>query len=162
MHGFLSMGCHDNRHGAPWVQARRLLCTCAFHGKVVLGMAEWHGAWHGRVVLTIPFKVLLAGKSACSSKCFTYFLAMSERQSKLRRLEELRRNNPHISASALSEVILDIEKHGLPELHAKKHVQEARDSTVSEHTAYGPLLETTSVTCKDGTTKQILYVILSI
>ena len=83
---------------------------------------------------------------------------MSERQSKLRRLEELRRNNPHISASALSEVILDIETHGLPERHAKKHVQEARDSTVSEHTAYGPLLETTSVTCKDGTKKQMLYV----
>lgn len=125
----------------------------------MLGMAEWlvwPYAYSGSP--TIPFKVLLAGKSACSSKCFTYFLAMSERQSKLRRLEELRRNNPHISASALSEVILDIEKHGLPELHAKKHVQEARDSTVSEHTAYGPLLETTSVTCKDGTTKQILYV----
>lgn len=51
-----------------------------------------------------------------------------ERAAKLRRLEELRRNNPHISATALAEVISDLEQHGLPDLHSRKHVQEARDS----------------------------------
>ena len=90
--------------------------------------------------------------------CFTESHVMSERVAKLRRLEDLRRNNPHISASALSGVILDIEKHGLPELHCKKHVQEAREITLRDHTAYGPLLQTTNVICKDDSTKPLLHV----
>ena len=49
------------------------------------------------------------------------FHHMTERASELRRLEGLRRSNPHISASALSELIQDIEKHGVPDLHGRKH-----------------------------------------
>ena len=86
------------------------------------------------------------------------FHHMTERASKLRRLEDLRRSNPHISASALSELIQDIEKHGVPDLHGRKHVQEAREHTVRMHNAYGPMLCTTPVHCKDGSTKDLLYV----
>lgn len=83
---------------------------------------------------------------------------MAERAAKLRRLECLRRSNPHISASALSELIADIEKHGLPDLHNRKHVKEARDATLSQHTAYGPLLCTASVVDKSGNKRSFLYV----
>ena len=88
------------------------------------------------------------------------FHHMIERASKLRRLEDLRRSNPHISASAfaLSELIQDIEKHGVPDLHGKKHIHEAREHTVQTHNAYGPMLCTTPVHCKDGSTKDLLYV----
>ena len=83
---------------------------------------------------------------------------MAERPAKLRRLEDLRRNNPHISASALSEIITDIEKNGLPDLHGRKHVKEARDFTLKAHDAYGPMLETTQVVVKNGERRDILYV----
>ena len=83
---------------------------------------------------------------------------MAERPAKLRRLEDLRRNNPHISASALSEIITDIEKNGLPDLHGRKHVKEARDFTLKAHDAYGPMLETTQVVLKNGERRDILYV----
>ena len=68
---------------------------------------------------------------------------MDARASKLRRLEGLRRNNPQITASALSEVIQDIELNGLPDLHSRKHVAEARDHTVKGYNAYGPMLPNT-------------------
>lgn len=83
---------------------------------------------------------------------------MDARASKLRRLEGLRRNNPQITASALSEVIQDIELNGLPDLHSRKHVAEARDHTVKGYNAYGPMLSTTNVVCKDGAEKPLLFV----
>ena len=83
---------------------------------------------------------------------------MDARASKLRRLEDLRRNNPQITASALSEVIQDIELNGLPDLNSRKHVAEARDYTVKGYNAYGPMLSTANVVCKDGTEKSLLFV----
>ena len=77
--------------------------------------------------------------------------------SKLRRLEDLRRNNPQIAESALS-VIQDIELNGLPDRHPRKHFAEARDYTVKGYNASGPMLSTTNVVCKDGTEKSLLFV----
>ena len=82
----------------------------------------------------------------------------SERASKLRRLEALRRDNPHVSASALSALLEDIEQHGMPDLTGKKHVKEARDYTLHQHTAYGPMLETVELVNTDGTSQGMVVV----
>ena len=82
----------------------------------------------------------------------------SERASKLRRLEALRRDNPHVSASALSALLEDIEQHGMPDLTGKKHVKEARDYTLHQHTAYGPMLETVELLNTDGTSQEMVVV----
>lgn len=82
----------------------------------------------------------------------------SERASKLRRLEALRRDNPHVSASALSALLEDIEQNGLPDLTGKKHVKEARDYTLEQHKAYGPMLETVQLVNVDGTSQDMVVV----
>ena len=81
-----------------------------------------------------------------------------ERAAKLRRLEGLRRDNPHISASALSSVVQDIQVNGLPDLYSRKHIKEARDIKLQEMTAYGPLFSQAPVIHKDGTEKQLMFV----
>ena len=81
------------------------------------------------------------------------------RAAKLRRLEGLRRDNPHISASALSSVVQDIQVNGLPDLYSRKHIKEARDIKLQEMTAYGPLFSQAPVIHKDGTEKQLMFVI---
>ena len=62
-----------------------------------------------------------------------------ERAAKLRRLESLRRDNPHITASALTSLLQDIQENGMPDLVARKHVKEARDVRLQEVNSYGPL-----------------------
>jgi len=81
-----------------------------------------------------------------------------ERAAKLRRLEGLRRGNPHISASALSSLVQDIQVNGLPDLYSRKHIKEARDIKLQEMTAYGPLFSQAPVIHKDGTERQLLFV----
>ena len=81
-----------------------------------------------------------------------------ERASKLRRLEALRRDNPHVSASALSALLEDIEQNGMPDLTGKKHVKEARDYTLDQHKAYGPMLETVQLVNMDGSFQDMVVV----
>lgn len=88
-----------------------------------------------------------------------FWLKAMERAAKLRRLEGLRRGNPHISASALSSLVQDIQVNGLPDLYSRKHIKEARDIKLQEMTAYGPLFSQAPVIHKDGTERQLLFVI---
>ena len=80
------------------------------------------------------------------------------RPAKLRRLEDLRRGNPYVSSSALSNIVKDIQQHGLPELHQRKHMQQARDARLDEHTGYGPLTGKINVMLKDGKKGEIMVV----
>ena len=81
-----------------------------------------------------------------------------ERASKPRRPEALRRDNPRVSASALSALLEDIEQHGMPDLTGKKHAKKARDYTLHQHTAYGPMLETVELVNIDGTSQEMVVV----
>ena len=63
-----------------------------------------------------------------------------------------------MSSSALSNIVKDIQEHGLPELHQRKHMQQARDWRLNEHNAYGPLTETVSIMFKDGKKGEIMLV----
>lgn len=82
-----------------------------------------------------------------------------ERAAKLRRLESLRRDNPHITASAFSSLLQDIQENGIPGLVARKHVKEARDVRLQGVDSYGPLFTEASVMHKDGTQRPILFII---
>ena len=70
----------------------------------------------------------------------------------------MRRDNPHVSASALSALLEDIEQNGMPDLTGKKHVKEARDYTLDQHKAYGPMLETVQLVNMDGSFQDMVVV----
>ena len=58
---------------------------------------------------------LMHDRRICSS-AYVLFRFMAERAAKLRRLEAFRRRIPHVTASALSTILVDIERHGLSEI----------------------------------------------
>ena len=62
---------------------------------------------------------------------------------KLDELERFRRKVPHASANALSAVLREAKRSGLPALGtARHHLQEARDAQMGTETEYGPLYQT--------------------
>ena len=64
---------------------------------------------------------------------------MDERTAKLQRLHFLRRQLPHLSASALSSVLEDVQRHGAVDLHQRKHIKEATMNELSKYDEYGQL-----------------------
>lgn len=78
-----------------------------------------------------------------------------KRDAHLVHLETFRRSLPHVSGSALSCILQEIEEQGLPQLKQRKHFQQARDHLLSKYTAYGPLLTSISLECANGSTIQI-------
>ena len=87
-----------------------------------------------------------------------FLLEAMERAAKLRRLEGLRRENPHISASALASLVHDIQANGLPDLYSRKHIKEARDVRIQEMNAYGPLFTQAPVIHRDGNERPLMFV----
>ena len=77
-------------------------------------------------------------------------LAGMERAAKLQKLEDFRRSKPHCSASALSQILTAIKKHGLPELTGRGAMREARDHVAEHDGLYGPVIKTISIELKDG------------
>ena len=61
------------------------------------------------------------------------------RANKLRKLDMFRRKLPHMSASALAAVLKVVEDEGIPEVHNRKTLQEARDSVNDAPTPFGPI-----------------------
>ena len=75
---------------------------------------------------------------------------MSARERKLRRLDQLRRSVPYVSASALSK-ILDAAVDGIPEIHHRGAIREARSLIMHDATPYGPLSNKLRIRRRDGT-----------
>ena len=65
---------------------------------------------------------------------------MASREAKLRRLNEFRRELPHVSASALAAILQEIAEHGAPELHSRQDMHRATMAEMEADTPYGPLL----------------------
>ena len=65
--------------------------------------------------------------------------AMTERKRKLTQLGSLRRRTPHCSQSALDKIIQHLKQTGLPDLHNRRDMREARDAHITERTPYGPI-----------------------
>ena len=74
-----------------------------------------------------------------------YVSAAPKGDAKRRKLEELdkfRRNVPQCSASALSAVLEEVKRSGLPELSTRADLRDARDAEVGRVTEYGELYQT--------------------
>ena len=74
--------------------------------------------------------------------------------SKLRKLNDFRRRNPHCTASALASIVADIDQHGTPDGNDttltsetyRKAFRQARDQQIKKDlTPYGPILQTIKV-----------------
>jgi hypothetical protein len=82
---------------------------------------------------------------------------MEDRQCKLRKLDAMRRRMPHMSVSAMSALMREVKKRGLPEVHlGRKVFREARDLETAEVTPLGPLLHPVIVMDKQNEETQIV------
>ncbi len=75
-----------------------------------------------------------------------------DRQRKLRRLNTFRRKLPFASAVALQEVMRAVQDEGIPELHSRDHMRQARDLENSDPTPYGPIMQFVEVITRSGST----------
>ena len=83
---------------------------------------------------------------------------MTDRPSKLRRLEKFRRTVPHVSANALMSVLNEINQHGMPELTHRSNMREARNLTADQATYFGPLIQELNLPQKDDAPSRPLVV----
>ena len=81
---------------------------------------------------------------------------MASRPTKLRKLDDLRRRNPHVTQAALHSILKDVEKHGLPDLSSRQNMTEARAMLANTETRYGPLIQNIEVEMDDHSIKPIL------
>ena len=65
---------------------------------------------------------------------------MEGRSGRLQRLNAFRRALPHVSASALSAVLAEVDRSGVPESHSRSDLQRATALVLNDITPYGPLL----------------------
>ena len=63
------------------------------------------------------------------------------KQAKLAELERFRRSVPHVSQSGLSAVLKAVKERGLPELHERQDIRDARDAVIDQNTEYGPVFQ---------------------
>lgn len=94
----------------------------------------------------MPTSVAIFGSSFGSTACVCI---MADKPAKLRKLEQLRRTVPHVSASALSAILREV-RDDMPELATRQNIQEARVAATSEDTPYGPIFTTLSLVAVAG------------
>jgi hypothetical protein len=80
------------------------------------------------------------------------------RDTKLRKLNAMRRKLPHMTASAMSSLLEEVEQHGIPELHSRKQLAEATASEISAHNGYGPMLSKSILVDKQGAKAELLMI----
>ena len=100
---------------------------------------------------------LLHGIVICALWPFAHLMAEG-RKEKYQRLERFRRRLPHVSASALSSILHEVSESGVPELHNRWNMSEARDQRMQEDTPYGQMLTEISCLQKNGGDKKLLMV----
>jgi hypothetical protein len=74
----------------------------------------------------------------------------SERSAKLRRIDDMRRRLPQISAYALQELLRDVGDQGMPEFISRASMRRARSLICDAVTPHGPLMQTIDVDGVDG------------
>ena len=80
------------------------------------------------------------------------------REAKLRKLNELRRSVPYISASALAAVLEACYTEGVPDLHTRKDIYSVVKLEIGEATDYGHLIVQSELHMKDNSTKTVCFV----
>ena len=74
----------------------------------------------------------------------------NDRQDKLGRLNRFRRSMPHVSASALRQILKGIVEEGMPELRTRNQMGECTQRLMNEVTPHGPLLVDIKFRMLDG------------
>ena len=81
---------------------------------------------------------------------------MSERQSKLRKLNDFRRRLPHCSASAMSAILTDVKKHGLPDGGISRHrLKDARNFQNLKRTPFCQIVQPMQLIDEDGGAQEV-------
>jgi hypothetical protein len=73
------------------------------------------------------------------------------RHTKLRKLNAFRRSMPHVTASAMSQILKGIVDEGMPDLRSRNQMREATQGLMNEVTPHGPLLVELPLRKLDGT-----------
>ena len=84
-------------------------------------------------------------------------LPMDSRESKLRRLDRMRRSLPHVSAKALADILEHVATEGVPERRTRRDIGIARDAQIQQVSPYGELLVSVPVKA-GGETKHLLAI----
>ena len=102
------------------------------------------GATHGKS----NSEAILASSTHVGSRSLIHIFhvcargsTLMDRPNKLQRLEQFRRRVPHVSASALSKILAEVEASGVPELHSRDDMRDARHSMATRLTPYGAVLQ---------------------
>ena len=75
-----------------------------------------------------------------------------EREAKLRKLNRFRRALPHVTASALSAILIAVRQYGAPDMHNRVSLREARELQTQAETPFGPIVQTVEVVSKNDET----------
>ena len=63
-----------------------------------------------------------------------------------------------MSASSLASILAEIKQQGVPDLHGRNHVRQARNAKLESHSAYGPMLKEIQLVAKDGSKQPCIMV----
>ena len=77
---------------------------------------------------------------------------------RLKRINELRRQAPHVTKEALHQVLSHVEEHGIPEDHNPKHMRKATQQDLAQWDAYSPLLVTKQLVGVSGQCIPMMFV----
>jgi hypothetical protein len=80
------------------------------------------------------------------------------KDTKLRKLNEMRRKLPHMTASAMSALLAEVDHHGIPELHSRWQLGKSTQAEIARHESYGPLLCNSSLVDKQGAEADMLMI----
>ena len=81
------------------------------------------------------------------------------RPEKLRRLNKLRRSVPHVSQVALSAILEDVNRNGVPDLTNRNAIRMSRDATMDVDTPFGKLHQVLELEPAAGVRKVHLSVV---
>ena len=70
---------------------------------------------------------------------FALPMSSDARASKLQKLDQFRKSLPYVSKSALSAILNEVDRTGVPELHARKQMKEATVTSLNQMNAYSLL-----------------------
>ena len=85
-------------------------------------------------------------------------LIMSDRPAKLRRLNQLRRQLPHATASAFAAIVSAVHDETLPDAFSRKALRQARDLEATRETPFGPVHQTVELCAASGDATRVVHV----
>lgn len=77
---------------------------------------------------------------------------------KVKRLNDLRRRVPFVTKAALSEILKDVEEHGLPGAKSAKDMRKGAYKDLEQWSAYGAMFQSIGMADNEGLTMQVVIV----